>query len=381
MLSLSHTKHAAAALIVALAASSLAPFASAETVAQTTLRLIFPQVTGAAAIDPGTTLGSYLIAYFSRLESKVYSEQDARRYAISLGLIDKDASMGQPLDSALLRIMSYRHRILFTDDPVATAFGSVDINGHITLANYKTLKVVNDHIHYYEEKLKDPTLPVRLAETLEFRKLRFDALKKQLSVSKNGAALSVPFFKQERSLSCEMASLHSFLVFYGHDVKEADLIAQLGIALPLEFANGIWGDPNEAFVGKINASQNNMTGYGTYWRAVARVAKLYEPSANWFEGGSLEDITRSLDGGNPVIVWTVVPAVGGFKELHWKTPDGKDITGYNGEHTWVVDGYTGTTEKPMAFHVVDPYYGPRSVTVAELTKQWARFNNSGVILQ
>lgn len=373
-------------LALSICMSLLPTVHAADSVAQTTLHLIFPNIKAddPLAVDPGNTLGSYLVAYFARLNHILYNQQDARRLAISLGLIDKDTSLALVLDSSLLRTLSYRHRILFSDDPVASIHGSDgDIGRHITLENYGTLKIVNDYIHYYTERLKDATLPARLAETLTFRKLRFEALRTtlQAKATPTTVVLGVPFFKQERALSCEMASLRSLLTFYGYTPKEQTLIDLLGVGSPLQFKNGIWADPQLAFVGKIDGSQIGMTGYGTYWKAVARVAQGYKPELNWFEGGNLQTLTSSIDAGNPVQIWTVVSSKGGFAELVWQTPDGTKITGYNGEHTWVVDGYKGTADKPTSFHVVDPFFGPKDVTVAELTKQWARYNNSGVRVQ
>lgn len=386
-------------LIAALALSVIpAPMAQAATVGETTLALLFPGIKADdnLAVDPGNTLGSYLVAYFARLDHILYNQQDARRKAISLGIIDRDTSLALSLDSSLLRTLSYRHRILFSDDPVAAIHGADgDIGRHITLGNYPTTKIISDYIGYYTERLKDTTLPARLAETLSFRKLRFEALLAKAPkptassttkltptpVAKTGVQLTVPYFKQERSLSCEMASLRSLLAFYGYTATEDTLITLLGVSLPLQFANGIWGDPQEAFVGTITGKQSDMSGYGTYWKAVARVAQGYKPELKWFEGGTLQTLTKSLDAGHPVQIWTVVAAKGGFIELKWKTPNGTEITGYNGEHTWIVDGYTGTADKPTGFHVLDPYFGPKDVTVDELTKQWARFNNSGVRVQ
>lgn len=372
-----------------LMSSLIAPLpVSAETsVAQSTLQLLFPQYLPGdnLAVDPGETIGSFLIAYFARQDHTMYDTQTARRLAISLGLIAPETSVAMQVNSDILRQLSYRHRILYNDDPVANKHGDVgDIKRHITRENYSDISVIEGHISYYERRLEDITLPPRLAETLYFRKIRFDALEQQYFLNKipvktaNGVQLEVPFFRQQRTLSCEMASLRSVLGYYGHDVAEDTLITQLGVSFPLQFANGIWGDPQEAFVGNIHGAQSNYSGYGTYWKPVARVGQRYVPQLQWFEKGSLQTLTGSIDAGHPVIIWSVVPAKGGFFTLQWTTPDGKEITGYNGEHSWVVDGYTGTAENPTSFHVVDPYFGIRTVSAAELTRQWERFDMSGV---
>lgn len=363
---------------------SALPATYAMSIPEQTLSLLFPgtSTNDNLAIAPGERVGSYLIAYFARLHQEVYSEIDARRYGIFLGIIEKDVSMDTLLDIGLLRKLSYRHRILFSEDPVALHHGTTgDIGVHISLENYPTKKEIENHISYYEERMKEETLPDYLKATLRLRKIRFEHVleqeKNQVPVG-TGKVLDVPYFRQERSLSCEMASLRSLLAYYDIVESEKALIEKLGIALPLIFVDGIWGDPQEAFVGKINGSQSAKTGYGTLWKPVARVGSMYKDSLDWFEGGDLTTLTKSIEAGHPVIIWSVVSAKGGFFSYTWKTPSGEDITGYNGEHTWLISGYKGTAANPTSFTVLDPYFGKRTVTSAEITKQWARFGNSGV---
>lgn len=360
------------------------PAAHASKASEQTLSLLFPGTKAGdnLALDPGDRVGSYLVAYFARLHQVIYSELDARRYAISLGIIERNQDINAPLDLGLLRQLSYRHRILFSEDPVALKHGTDgDIGRHILIENYSTTKIINDYIGYYEDRLKETTLPEYMKATLRLRKIRFERLlteeKNQIPVG-NGVQLDVPYFKQERSLSCEMASLRSLLAFYNIQQTEKALIEQLGIALPLVYIDGIWGDPQEAFVGKIDGRQSDKSGYGTLWKPVARVGKLHKESIDWFENGNLTTLTKSLEAGHPIIIWSVVPAKGGFFEYSWKTPAGATVTGYNGEHSWLVSGYKGTAANPTEFTILDPYFGKKTVTSAELVKQWARFGNSGV---
>lgn len=353
-----------------------------STLPETALVLMFPEydATDNLALDPGNTLETFLPAYFSRLEGNMYSARDARRYALALGLLDGSESMSTPLQAPLVRNFAYRHHLLFTDDPLVRRFGAQPhLLETITPKHFPTREVVLDHLRYYTNKLEDTTLPPRLRETLTFRHMRFEALKKNQPLATAGThQLSVPFFKQEQSLSCEMASLRSVLAFYGTEVAETMLIDLLGIADPLKLTEGVWGDPQEAFVGNIRGTQAGKTGYGVYWKPVARVAQMFYPSLHWFEGASVTDITTQINAGHPVIIWSVVPAKGGFFSYTWVTPTGTTVTGYNGEHTWVVAGYSGEASNPTHFSIVDPYFGPKTVTRKELETQWAKFGNSGV---
>ncbi|PIV90404.1 hypothetical protein COW46_02755 [Candidatus Gracilibacteria bacterium CG17_big_fil_post_rev_8_21_14_2_50_48_13] len=351
-------------------------------VSASTMQLMFPEIrsTDNLALDPGNTLETFLIAYFARLEGKIYSSNDARRYAISLGIIAPKDDMSATLTTDQLRQISYRHRLLFTDDPVVRSLGaSPYLLEHITPKAYTNAAIIADHVRYYSQKLEDSTLPDRLRETLSFRRLRFVALQKAMPITLQGTGkLDVPYFKQERSLSCEMASLRSLLAYYGTEVEESMLISMLGVTEPLEYLDGIWGDPQIAFVGNINGTQSGKTGYGVYWKPTARVAQAFYPAIDWFENGSLRTLTESIDAGHPVLIWSVVAAKGGFQEISWTTPTGVKIVGFNGEHSWVVVGYAGPTDAPTSFSILDPYFGPKTVTAQELEKGWSRFDRSGI---
>jgi hypothetical protein len=83
--------------------------------------------------------------------------------------------------------------------------------------------------------------------------------------------LDVPQIYQEKSLSCEAASLRMALKYKGVDASEDHLINLIGFDLTPKRGN-VWGDPQFGFVGKINGRRMS-TGYGVYWLPVLKVAK------------------------------------------------------------------------------------------------------------
>ena len=112
--------------------------------------------------------------------------------------------------------------------------------------------------------------------------------------------LSVPAYLQKYPLSCEAASLRMILIFKGIPINEDQILELIGFDnTPKQ--DGIWGDPNAAFVGNVKGKQM-VSGYGVHWGPIERVAKIYR-NAQSFSGWSLGQLTDQLLKGNPVQVW------------------------------------------------------------------------------
>ncbi|OGD62517.1 hypothetical protein A2215_03650 [Candidatus Berkelbacteria bacterium RIFOXYA2_FULL_43_10] len=186
--------------------------------------------------------------------------------------------------------------------------------------------------------------------------------------------LPVPVFLQKYSLSCEVASLRMALAYKGVGATEDELIEKIGFD-PTPHSNGVWGDPHERFVGNINGKQMT-TGYGVYWGPIARVARSYR-EAREFSGWSLSQLLSEVSKGNPAIIWGYAS---GGKKVYWNTPDGKQILGVSGEHTYVVVGFVGTVENPSRIIVNDSLIGQVRLTRESFEKKWAAFGNSGVVV-
>lgn len=181
--------------------------------------------------------------------------------------------------------------------------------------------------------------------------------------------LSVPYHRQERSLSCEAASLKMALQYREVDVPEAVLIEQVGF-------EPMWGNPHNAFVGDINGIMLK-TGYGVYWEPIARVAANYRESIH-FEGQSVNFLSSQIENGNPIIIWGYI---GSGKRKKWTALDGTPILGVSGEHARVVIGFAGPVDKPKGFFLLDPIYGEIYWNTTTFSKNWRIFNNSGVVIK
>lgn len=165
--------------------------------------------------------------------------------------------------------------------------------------------------------------------------------------------------KQKYPLSCEINSLTDLVNYYrAHSGKEKITEDILLLALPIDTkplsivksggkSTRIWGDPNIKFVGSISgiqsANPNKMTGYGILADGILPLAKeILKSSGLTLTKGSFDqaEILASLYKGNPVMFWYVAGSANKFSpsQISWQTPEGRNITGYIGEHTGIITG-------------------------------------------
>ena len=98
---------------------------------------------------------------------------------------------------------------------------------------------------------------------------------------------NVPFSKQVYSLSCEAASLQMALAYYGVNVSQDQILAEMGEdRRPPMYDNGtlVWGDPYQTFVGNPNGYEtanpgDPNSGYGTYWPTIKAAALAFLPGS------------------------------------------------------------------------------------------------------
>lgn len=186
--------------------------------------------------------------------------------------------------------------------------------------------------------------------------------------------LDVPFYRQEHSLSCEIAALRMALAGVGYIVSESELINLLPFD-PTAKGKGVWGDPYIGFVGSIDGKMP-QSGYGVYWNPIALVGQNFTHT-EVIENASPQDLTKHLLEGRPIVYWGFF---GRGKTVSWHTPLGKQIDGVNGEHARTIIGFSGTPENPDGFLLLDPIYGDMFWTTEELFENSKPFNSSGVVV-
>jgi uncharacterized protein YvpB len=188
--------------------------------------------------------------------------------------------------------------------------------------------------------------------------------------------LSVPFHRQEHSLSCEIAALKMALNYKGVVLSEGELLGKLPFD-PTPKAGNIWGDPDKGFVGDINGKMPS-TGYGVHWGPVNHLANQYRPS-EIIVGWSPAQIAQEIKNGNPVIAWGV--AGSRPQRIFWQTPEGKTVRAALIEHTRVITGFRGNLNNPIGFYTLDPIYGEIYYPVSKFYKNWEYLDVYGVVVR
>jgi len=188
--------------------------------------------------------------------------------------------------------------------------------------------------------------------------------------------LNVPLYKQEKSLSCEAASLRMALGYKGVNISEEDLINRIGFDGTPKHGDK-WGDPQYAFVGNIRGRQMS-SGYGVYWEPIQRIASEMR-SSYYFKDMGLQEMLEEVSDGNPVVVWGAKN--NRYYPVYWKTVFEKLIYAVSGEHARVVKGFQGHISNPSHIIANDPAYGEQYWAVGDFMENWKFFNNSGVVVE
>jgi uncharacterized protein YvpB len=184
--------------------------------------------------------------------------------------------------------------------------------------------------------------------------------------------LDVPYHRQEHALSCEIASLKMALAWAGINVSESDLISSIPVDNTPR-ANGVWGNPYQAFVGNIDGKMM-QDGYGVYWDPIAKAGLRYRRT-EVLRDSSLPELIYHLNQKRAVVVWGYF---GRGQRMDWTAPDGGLVRAVNGEHARVLIGYTGSMTQPENLILLDPIYGEMQWPVDQFLGNWSQLENGAV---
>ncbi len=188
---------------------------------------------------------------------------------------------------------------------------------------------------------------------------------------------NVPFHRQEHALSCEVASLRSALLGIGVDVSERDLWRGLpkdSTPKRRTLSGIVWGDPSKGYVGNVDGRMP-ASGYGVFIGPLSVVGNDYA-STTRIRVNDPKAIDVALSRGHPIIVWTVLgrnPSV-----TTWNTPDGKQISAPMYEHTTVIVGYRGSSDRIEGVYVIDPLTSLRYEPWDEFQYRTSFFDHVGL---
>lgn len=189
--------------------------------------------------------------------------------------------------------------------------------------------------------------------------------------------MDIPLDWQDKKLSCEAASLKMALGYKKVFVSENDIMAKIGCDLT-PHQNNIWGDPNRSYVGDIDG-KICVTGYGVHWQPVAKAASYWrevEAFSNW----DLQDLTKELEAGNPVVFWGTMP-VETLTDCSWHTAQGEYIKTYQETHVRLAVGFIGSAADPKKIIINDPLSGKLYWPTSYFLTNWGAFDYSGVAIR
>lgn len=188
--------------------------------------------------------------------------------------------------------------------------------------------------------------------------------------------LNVERFEQKYQYSCETAALRIVLNFHGIQLSEDEIIKRMPFE-STENKNGVWGDPDKGFVGKIDGHSSSES-YGIHWKPLKELATHWK-KAELLEQGTKEDLISNLMDKKPIIVWIYT---GKKTPLQWKTTTGKPVKALLEEHTVVISGFKGNKYQVEGFYISDP--SKKNVKFLETSKfleVWSGFENKGLVVQ
>ncbi len=193
------------------------------------------------------------------------------------------------------------------------------------------------------------------------------------------ALLNAPSLHQSMALDCESAALAVALQTKGFALTQLwvfDALPKQPQPALLSHGRPIaWGDPYAAFVGNVNGSEGNFTGYGVYYPPIAAVAQRAGATVDARTGWTTAAIEYQIQLGHPVIVWTNFN-FGYSQTSTWKAWDGRIVPYTTQEHTVTVIGFDSVVGTVT---VVDVGVGlRRTISTAEFSSAIATFGGMGV---
>jgi hypothetical protein len=195
----------------------------------------------------------------------------------------------------------------------------------------------------------------------------------------------VPYYRQQYELSCEEAALQMALGHALISVSQLQELTDIGVDLRAAFTTSDgtlhWGDPYASFVGDPNGSEVQLTGYGTYFSTISRIATAYgsasgERVLTASEGVAPASVYRAVLGGHPAVVWVSFDWT-----FHppgsWLAFDGRRVQ-YEGpvEHAVTIAGVSATQVL-----VYNPWFGPKWIDKTTFEPAYATYNSMAVVLE
>jgi uncharacterized protein YvpB len=187
----------------------------------------------------------------------------------------------------------------------------------------------------------------------------------------------VAMIYQNHSLSCEEAATSMALTHQGINLSQDQILAELGAdrrAMHVDASGRVrWGNPYQTFVGNVNGSEGNYTGYGTFYPPLVRIAQAHGGKVIQYGNMSAATIYARLIAGHPVVV---------FATWDWAWHPRHDYLSFDGQWIpWIGPGisshvYTAVGYSPTGVLVNDPIRGQYWVSHAAFEAAYSDFNEA-----
>ena len=197
--------------------------------------------------------------------------------------------------------------------------------------------------------------------------------------------LDISLHFQQHNLTCEAAALTMALSYEGISAGELTLLDYMTRdPRPARFDSTgrlvTWGDPQQGFVGNPDGHIQRYTGYGVYYRPVARAAVLAGAHVVRAGGGLYgsaippSDVYNAVLDGHPVVVW-ISNTYHQARLSRYVAYDGAPVAYTLTEHAVTISGV-----RPDAVLINDPWFGRAWHSKAQFESAYATFDDMAVII-
>jgi uncharacterized protein YvpB len=191
----------------------------------------------------------------------------------------------------------------------------------------------------------------------------------------------VPMIFQNHPLSCEEAATSMALAHQGIHVSQDQILREIGADRRPMYVDGAgrvrWGNPYRTFVGNVNGSESNYTGFGTFYPPLVRVARAHGARILGYGTMSAATIYARLLAGHPVVV---------FSTWDWRWHPRHDYLSFDGRWIpWIGPAisshvYTAVGVSPTRVLINDPIRGQYWVSKAAFEAGYSDFREAIVFL-
>jgi len=187
----------------------------------------------------------------------------------------------------------------------------------------------------------------------------------------------VAFIYQNHPLSCEEAATSMAMTHQGINVSQDQILAELGADRRPKYVDSAgrvrWGNPYQTFVGNVDGSESNYTGFGTFYPPLVRIAKAHGANIIAYGSMSADTVYARVIAGHPVVA---------FATWDWAWHPRRDYLSFDGQWIpWIgpyyaSHVYTVVGVSPSSVLVNDPIRGQYWISKGAFQAGYSDFNEA-----